>query len=95
MEKKRKKAAAPKACGTCKCNPKALGLAIGILWGLACLLIGIFAMYGYGNAFLDLFASVYRGFAATWGGAVIGGIWGFVDGFIAGYILAWLYNKFC
>jgi len=94
MAKKRKKATAAKTGAVCKCNPKALGLAIGILWGLACLLIGIFAMYGYGNAFLDLFASVYRGFAATWGGAVIGGIWGFVDGFIAGYILAWLYNKF-
>ncbi|MBD3304498.1 hypothetical protein GF343_05100 [Candidatus Woesearchaeota archaeon] len=96
MAKKRKKKKTTTCpAGTCKCNPKALGLAFGILWGLACLLIGIFAMYGYGNQFLDLFASVYKGYAATWGGAVIGAIWGFVDGFIGGYILAWLYNKFC
>lgn len=93
MAKKRKKATASKACA--KFNPKALGLAIGILWGLGCLLIGIFAMYGYGNLFLNAFASVYKGYAASWGGAVIGGIWGFIDGFIGGYILAWLYNKFC
>ena len=91
----KKKIIAAKTCTACKCSPKALGLAIGIIWGIACLLIGIFSMYGYGNAFLDLFASVYRGYAATWGGAAIGAIWGFVDGFIAGFLIAWLYNKFC
>lgn len=97
MAKKRKKSAKKKAASACKgyLNPKALALAGGIIWGLAILLIGILAMYGYGMPFVKLFASVYKGYAATWGGAVVGGLWGFVDGLIGCYIFAWLYNKFC
>lgn len=91
----KKKIIAAKTCTACKFSPKALGLSFGIIWGLACLVVGILAMYGYGVPFVDLMGSLYKGYVISWGGAVIGGIWGFVDGFIAGYLIAWLYNRFC
>ncbi len=94
MAKRRKKAAAVRTAGVCELNPKAFALAAGILWGVACFVIGLMAAYGYGTAFETLFSSVYIGYSSTLGGSVIGAIWGFVDAFIGGYILAWLYNKF-
>jgi len=35
---------------------------------------------------------VYRGYAVTPLGSLIGMIWAFVDGLIGGAIFAWLYN---
>jgi len=77
-------------------NPKALGLTLGIVWGAAAFLIGIMAMVsdGYGGAIVDLFGSIYPGYAATVTGSLIGGVWGFIDAGIGGYVVAWLYNKF-
>jgi hypothetical protein len=75
-------------------NPKAFALAAGILWGVACLIMGLAASYGYGTGFEKLFSTIYIGYSTTLGGSIIGGIWGFVDAFIGGYIFAWLYNKF-
>ena len=37
----------------------------------------------------------YIGYSYSWGGAVIGLIWGFFYGFIAGVLIAWLYDLFC
>lgn len=97
MAKKRKKTTRKTACSPCsgKLNPKAFALAAGLLWGLACLIMGIAASYGYGTGFEKLFSTIYIGYSTTIGGSIIGGIWGFVDAFIGGYILVWLYNKFC
>ncbi len=72
---------------------RALGIAIGFVWGLAMLLgtwwILIFGARG------DIFskASVfYRGYELSWFGGIIGLLWGFVYGFVAGFIIAWVYN---
>jgi len=88
---KRRKAATSTSKGL---NPKAFALAAGVLWGLGCLVLGLTAAYGYGTGFEKLFSTMYIGYSSTFGGAVIGGIWGFVDAFIGGYIFVWLYNKF-
>lgn len=76
------------------CSPKALGIAIGILWAAYVFFCGITAMFGWGAALVAAFSSLYIGYGASIGGAVAGAIWAFVDGFIAGVVIAWLYNRF-
>ena len=90
MAKKRRKKAA--TCAPCAdgLNVKAFALAAGVLWGVSCFILGLMAAYGYGTAFEKLFSSLYIGYSSTFGGSIIGGIWGFVDAFIGGYIFAWL-----
>ena len=74
---------------------RALGMALGLVWGLAImfgtwwLLIG-----GYKGELISKLSQFYIGYSYSWGGAVIGFIWGFVDGFIAGVLIAWLYGVF-
>ncbi|MBW2986284.1 bacteriophage holin [Candidatus Woesearchaeota archaeon] len=96
MAKKRKKTTRKAVCSPCsgKLNPKAFALAAGIIWGLACLIMGLAAAKGYGTGFEKLFSTIYIGYSTTISGSIIGGIWGFVDAFIGGYIFVWLYNKF-
>jgi len=31
--------------------------------------------------------------SATFFGAIIGAIWGFIDGLLGGVVIAWVYNK--
>ena len=77
-----------------KLDVKALGLALGILWGGACLIMGITTMFfNWGTLFVALMSSLYIGYKATILGSLLGGIWGFIDAGIAGLIIAWLYNK--
>lgn len=78
----------------CKLHVLGLGLAAGILWGASCFLLGLLAMGGYGAGFVRAVSTFYIGYGASFWGAVIGLIWGFVDFFIGGVILAWLYNIF-
>jgi hypothetical protein len=76
-----------------KCQPLALGVAIGVLWALYVFCVGITAMFGWGAALVSALASLYIGYSATIVGAVIGALWAFVDGFVAGLVIAWIYNK--
>lgn len=79
----------------CKLSPVALGLAIGILWGVSLLVMGLVAhFYVYGKPFVDALATLYWGYEPSIQGSVIGGIIGLVDGFIMGALIGWLYNKF-
>lgn len=39
-------------------------------------------------------SSIYVGTSASWGGAFIGLVWGFVDGFIGFWLIALVYNAF-
>ena len=79
-----------------KFNIGALALAIGVFWGGAILLTGVANLIwpGYGQAFLQLIASMYPGYSggATIGQVVIGTLYGLVDGAIGGAVFAWLYN---
>lgn len=80
---------------TAKLSVLGLGLAIGIIWGVGMLLVGLFGWSAdYGTAFLNAMGSIYIGYTATFWGSIIGGIWGFIDGFVFGVLVAWLYNCF-
>ena len=72
-------------------NPKGLGLACGIVWGVAVLIIGLAATKYPLSA--GLVFEVYPWSGPGLVGSIIGAIWGFVDGFIGGAIVAWLYNR--
>ncbi len=79
-----------------KLNVIALGLTAGLIWGGAILLVGVANLIwpGYGQAFLDLLASIYPGYhpASGTGSIIAGALYGLVDGTIGGVIFGWLYN---
>ncbi len=75
-------------------NKKALGLACGILWGVAVLLATLWAALLDGGEHLGLLSRFYIGYSVSYAGAIVGLIYGFIDGFLGGWILAWLYNRF-
>lgn len=76
-----------------KLSVNALGVAFGVLWALYVFFCGIIAIFGWGAHIVTVLSSLYIGYSASIGGAIIGAIWGFVDGYIAGFVIAWLYNK--
>lgn len=74
--------------------PPALGLALGVFWGVAILIVGLLAHFAsYGTAFVTSMGMLYIGGPSVLG-SILAGFIGFVDGFIAGVIIAWLYNLF-
>ena len=82
-----------------KLDVKAVAITLGLLWGLlAMFLTGIANLIwpGYGQAFLDVMASVYPGYApgGGFGQVIVGTLYGVVDGAVAGVVFAWLYNRF-
>lgn len=77
-----------------KMNVKALGLALGITWGLGMLILGLgAAWFDLWSGWMAMMGEAYVGFDATIGGAIIGFVWGFIDGLIGGVVIAWLYNR--
>ncbi len=74
---------------------RALGLSLGLVWGLAILLCTWwFIIFEVRGEMLSNLRNVYLGYSVSWGGSFIGFIWGFVDGFIAGVLIAWFYGIF-
>jgi hypothetical protein len=77
-----------------KLNVKAFALTCGLIWGL-----GLFCLTWWIIAFdgplpePTLIGRIYRGYAITPLGSVIGLAWGFFDALIGGAIFAWLYNR--
>lgn len=77
-----------------KLDVKAFGIACGIVWGAAMLILGLMNTFsGWGAGIEKAMATLYIGYKPTVVGSIIGGIWGFVDAGIGGIVLAWLYNK--
>ena len=76
-----------------RCQPLALGVAIGVLWAVYVFLLAIIAMFDWGTDMVRVLASLYIGYEASIIGAIIGAVWAFADGFIAGFVIAWVYNK--
>jgi len=78
-----------------KLNITAFALTAGLLWGGAVFLVALANLVwaGYGDAFLELAASLYPGYQpGGFGAAVVAGLYGLVDGAIGGAVFAWLYN---
>jgi len=73
-----------------------LGLAAGILWGAAMLLMGLANLIWppYGILMLQVMDSVYPGYRAGEGigSAVVGALYALVDGFVCGWLFGLLYN---
>ena len=75
-------------------DKKALGLALGLLWGGGLLVATLWVLFADGGEHLILLRKFYLGYAISFPGAVIGFVWGFVDGFVGGWLFACLYNRF-
>ena len=79
-------------------NITAMALAVGLIWGGCILVVGAANPIwpGYGQAFLQLCASIYPGYrpGTGIGSVVTGTIYALVDGGVGGAIFAWLYNLF-
>jgi hypothetical protein len=79
-----------------KFNILALGLTAGLIWSGAILVVGLANLIwpGYGQAFLNLLASIYPGYhpGSSIGSVIAGTLYGLVDGTIGGVIFGWLYN---
>jgi len=77
-------------------NIAAFSLTAGLFWGAAILVVGAANLIwpGYGQAFLQLVASIYPGYhpGPGFGQVVIATLYGLVDGTIGGAIFGWLYN---
>lgn len=78
-----------------KCDVRAAGLSLGIVWSGLIFFCGLTSLFfNWGTKFVDVFANIYPGYHASLLGSVIGAFWGFIDGGLGGVLMAWLYNKF-
>jgi len=77
-----------------KLDVKAFGLALGITWGLAMLVLGVIDIFTtWGDVWGSIMSTIYLGYTPTLVGSIIGGLWGFCDAGIGGVIIAMVYNK--
>ncbi len=75
---------------------KAMAVAVGILWSGCVFFVGIVNVIwpSYGQAFLQLCASIYPGYhpGTSFGPVLAGTLYALIDGAIGGAIFGWLYN---
>jgi hypothetical protein len=78
-----------------KLRARALGLALGIVVGLA-FFVAIMSslLFGSGATLRQFQYLLGLGASRSILGAIIGFVWGLVYGFIGGSLIAWLYNFF-
>ncbi len=78
-----------------KLSKRALGLSLGLVWGLTVLLATWWLLIrGSQGTTISKLGGFYPGYSFTWLGGIVGLFWGFIDGFICGVVIAWLYNLF-
>lgn len=77
---------------TTRLDSRAFGLACGLLWSGAVVVLGVVARFGWGQRWQRLLADVYRGYDESVSGLFVGALWAFVDGFSGGYAFARLYD---
>jgi hypothetical protein len=77
-----------------KLKPFALGIALGLVWGVALFITTWLSIYtGYGKSFLEAIPlSLYPGYCISPLGSLLGLVYGFLDGLISGTITGWIYN---
>ncbi len=70
-----------------------LGIKLGTIFGVSLVTLAILSMgLGIGDPVILLLASLYKGYAATFVGALMGFIWGFIHGYVVG-VLTFLLRK--
>lgn len=75
-------------------NPKALGLALGLLSGGAWLvLMALSLTTGVLDQTVQAVGGLHPGFSYTWSGALWLAVMHFVGGFVGGWLAAVVYNK--
>jgi len=77
-------------------NAKALGLAFGLICGLAIFLATNWLIIKGGQPIgphLSLLSQYFLGYRLTFPGSLIGFAYGFTVGTISGALLGWIYNK--
>lgn len=77
-----------------KLNPKAFGLAVGTVKGLAIFLATVFTASMQGGETLQKLNRFYWGYEVSFQGAFIGLVYGFIDGFVLAFLVSTLYNIF-
>ncbi len=80
-------------------SPKALAIAVGVLWGAYVFLLGLVLtafpntkFFWVSQEFLGILSTLYPGYAATVLGSFIGLFWALICGALGGAIIAWLHN---
>lgn len=74
-------------------NPRNLGIAGGILWGLTLMVLTwVCLSTAYGAVFLSIIADIFPGYSISFLGSILAAFYGFVFGFVFLYLLARLYN---
>ena len=76
-------------------NTKALGISLGLAWGVGVFCAGLCHLIwpAYGTAFLDVVSSVYPGYHVDgFGSVIVGTLYAIVDGGVCGAIIGWIYN---
>ncbi|MCX6825566.1 MAG: hypothetical protein NTY80_05125 [candidate division SR1 bacterium] len=75
--------------------PVAVGLAVGIYFGIALFLCALVASwFGYCKIFVSFMSTFYIGYKANFFGAIVGILRGFIDGFVAGFVITRLTGYF-
>ena len=80
-------------------NPKALAIALGLLWGGYVFILGLLITlfpnlrtFWISPEFLNILSTLYHGYAPTFIGSLWGLLWGTLCGAIGGLLIAWLHN---
>jgi hypothetical protein len=76
-------------------DARAIALAGGCSWALFTFVAGLGSMWitSWQQA-VNWMGQFYVGYAPSFAGSLIGGVWAFFDLFIGLYVFAWLYNYF-
>ena len=74
-----------------KLNALSLAIAIGVSEGLGMMLFAWAGwLWGYGTPVIQQIASMFIGYAPSFGGGILGALWGFADGFTFGIVVGWI-----
>lgn len=81
-----------------KLDVKAMAITLAFFCGVLGMFLTAFGNLvspGYGQAFLDVMASLYPGYDATPSlyNVVVGTLYGALDGAVVGGFVAWMYNR--
>lgn len=82
-----------KQCVRTKLCAFSFGIALGVTEAIFMMVLAWVAGFcGYGDLMVQQIATVYYGYAPSFVGGILGGLWGLADGFVFGLVAGWIYN---